>query len=49
MGIMHAKFQPSSFNGVRGGGGGGGGGSRKDKQEMSRHIANFTPRFARER
>jgi len=37
-GIMHAKFQPSSFNGV---GGRRGGDRRKDEQGMSRHVANF--------
>jgi len=39
-GIMHGKFQPSSFNGV---GGGGGGDRRKGGPGMSRHITNFTP------
>jgi len=35
VGNMHAKFQPSSFNV------GGGGDRRKDRQGISRHIANF--------
>jgi len=37
--IMHAKFQHSSFNGVRGRGGGGG--REKDGNGKSHHIANF--------
>jgi len=44
VGIMQAKFQPSSFNGV----GRGGGERRKDEQGMSRHIANFPHCFAKQ-
>jgi len=46
MGIMHVKFQLSSFNGVGGEGGEGGGGDRRrDGQGTSSHISNFPPRF----
>jgi len=38
---MHAKFQPSSFNGV----GVGEGGRWKDGKGTSRHFANFHPSF----
>jgi len=38
VGIMHAKFKPSSFNDDR----------WKDVQGTSRHIANFPLCFARE-
>jgi len=42
VGIMYAKFQLSSLNGV----GGGGGDRWKDGPGMSGQIANFPPRFA---
>jgi len=42
VGIMHAKFQPSSLSGMKGGGGD----RQKGRPMTSRHIYNFSHRFA---
>jgi len=44
VGIMHAKFQPSSLNGVKVGGCD----RWMDRQGTSHHISNFPPHFALE-